>query len=244
MGQKTNPVAMRVAVSKDWRSKWYANRREFAPLLLEDLKIRELVKKRLEQAAVPKIFIERYANRVRVTVHTARPGVVIGRKGESLDKLREELHKLTGGKEIFIEPVEVKQPELDAQLVAENVAVQLERRISHRRAMKKAVQTAMALGALGIRINCGGRLGGSEIARREWYREGKLPLHNLRADIDFGFAEANTVYGKIGVKVWICRGIAEPQQKKLAVAAAAAATAAATAATAAAAETAAPPPAP
>jgi small subunit ribosomal protein S3 len=219
MGQKTNPIAMRVALTKDWRSKWYADRREFAALLLEDQKIRELVKKRLEQAAVPRIFIERYANRVRITVYTARPGVVIGRRGESLDKLREELYKLTGGKEIYIDPVEVKQPEADAQLIAENVALQLERRISHRRAMKKAVQTALAMGVLGIRINCGGRLGGSEIARREWYREGKLPLHNLRADIDFGFAEANTVYGKIGVKVWVCHGIAEPQKQRPAAAA-------------------------
>jgi small subunit ribosomal protein S3 len=212
MGQKANPVAMRVAVNRDWRSKWYAEKREFPQLLLEDVKVRDFVKKRLEAAAVPKVLIERYANRVRITVFTARPGIVIGRKGSEIDKLKEELAVMTS-KEIYVDIVEVKQPETDAQLVAENVALQLERRISYRRAMKKAVQTAISMGTMGIRINCGGRLGGSEIARREWYREGKLPLHNLRADIDYGFAEANTVYGKIGVKVWVCKGIAEPQAR-------------------------------
>jgi small subunit ribosomal protein S3 len=212
MGQKTNPIAMRVAVTKDWRSKWYADRKDFPALLLEDDKIRAFVKKRLEAAAVPKVLIERYASRVRITVFTARPGIVIGRKGAEIDKLKEELSKVTN-KEIYVDIVEVKQPEADAQLMAENVALQLERRISYRRAMKKTVQTAMGMGIMGVRINAGGRLGGSEIARREWYREGKLPLHNLRADIDFGFAEANTVYGKIGVKVWVCKGIAEPQAK-------------------------------
>jgi small subunit ribosomal protein S3 len=205
MGQKVNPVGLRVTVTKDWLSKWYADKKEFAPLLLEDIKIRELVKKRLETAAVPKIGIERYANRVRITIHTARPGIVIGRKGAEIDKLKEDLAKMTG-KEIYVDIVEVKQPETDAQLVAENIALQLERRVSFRRAMKRAVQTAMQMGAQGIKVLAGGRLGGAELARREKYREGKIPLHTLRADIDYGFAEANTVYGKIGVKVWIGKG--------------------------------------
>lgn len=205
MGQKVNPVGLRVTVTKDWLSKWYAEKKDYAPLLLEDIKIRDIVKKRLASAAVPKIGIERYANRARITIHTARPGIVIGRKGAEIDKLREELSALTG-KEIYVDIVEVKTPELDAQLVAENVALQLERRISFRRAMKKAVQTAMDFGAEGVKIACGGRLGGAELARREKYRQGKIPLHTLRADIDYGFAEAQTVYGKIGVKVWICKG--------------------------------------
>jgi len=205
MGQKVNPVGLRVSVTKDWLSKWYADKKEFAPLLLEDLKIREIVKQRLFSAAVSKIGIERYANRARITIHTARPGLVIGRKGAEIDKLKEDLGKMTG-KEIYVDIIEIKQPELDAQLVAENIAQQLERRVSFRRAMKKAVQTAMDLGALGIKVACGGRLGGAELARREKYRVGKIPLHTLRADIDYGFAEANTVYGKIGVKVWVCRG--------------------------------------
>jgi small subunit ribosomal protein S3 len=205
MGQKVNPVGFRVSVTKDWLSKWYADKKEYPALLLEDIKIRELVKKRLEAAAVPKIGIERYANRARITIHTARPGIVIGRKGAEIDKLKEDLAKVTS-KEIYVDIVEVKQPETDAQLVAENVALQLERRVSYRRAMKRSVQTAMQMGAQGIKILCGGRLGGSEIARHEKYREGKIPLHTLRADIDYGFAEANTVYGKIGVKVWIGKG--------------------------------------
>jgi small subunit ribosomal protein S3 len=205
MGQKTNPVGFRIAVTKDWLSKWYADKKDYAPLLLEDIKVRDFVKKKLETAAVPKITIERYANRARITIHTARPGIVIGRKGAEIDKLKEELSKMTG-KEIYVDIVEIKQPETDAQLVAENVALQLERRISFRRAMKKAVQTAMDFGAQGIKINCGGRLGGAELARREKYRQGKIPLHTLRADIDYGFAEARTVYGKIGVKVWIGKG--------------------------------------
>jgi small subunit ribosomal protein S3 len=205
MGQKVNPIGLRVAVTKDWLSKWYADKKEYAPLLLEDIKVRDIVKTKLAAAAVPKITIERYANRARITIFTARPGIVIGRKGSEIDKLKEELNKLTG-KEIYVDIVEVKQPETNAQLVAENIALQLERRISFRRAMKKSVQTAMDFGALGIKIACGGRLGGSEIAKREKYRIGKIPLHTLRADIDYGFAEANTVYGKIGVKVWVCHG--------------------------------------
>src|SRR6059036_1966239 len=205
MGQKVNPIGFRVAVTKDWLSKWYADKKDYAPLLLEDIKIRDIVKKKLASAAVPKITIERYANRARITIYTARPGIVIGRKGAEIDKLKEELSKLTG-KEIYVDIVEVKQPETDAQLVAENIALQLERRISFRRAMKKAIQTAMDFGADGIKIRCAGRLGGAELARTEMYHEGRVPLHTLRANIDYGFAEANTVYGKLGVKCWICKG--------------------------------------
>jgi len=205
MGQKVNPIGFRVAVTKDWLSKWYADKKDYAPLLLEDIKIRDIVKKKLAAASVPKICIERYANRARITIHTARPGIVIGRKGTEIDKLKEDLGKMTG-KEIYVDIVEVKTPETNAQLVAENIALQLDRRISFRRAMKKSVQTAMDFGAQGIKVACGGRLGGSEIARHEKYRVGKIPLHTLRADIDYGFAEANTVYGKIGVKVWVCHG--------------------------------------
>jgi len=205
MGQKTNPVGLRVAVNKEWLSKWYAEKRDFGRLLTEDERIREALKKRLESASVPKVQIERAANRCRITIFTARPGVVIGRKGAEIDKLKEELSHLTG-KEIYVDIQEVKNPELDAQLVAENVALQLERRISFRRAMKKAVQTAMDFGAEGIKIRCAGRLGGAELARAESYHEGRVPLHTLRAKIDYGFAEANTVYGKLGIKCWICRG--------------------------------------
>ena len=205
MGQKTNPIGLRLALTRDWRSKWYANKKDFGKLLDEDSKIRGILKKKLESAAVPRIQIERAASRCRITIHTARPGVVIGRKGAEIDKLKEELNKMTG-KDIYVDIVEIKQPETDAQLVAENIALQLERRISFRRAMKKSVQTAMDFGAQGIKVACGGRLGGSEIARHEKYRVGKIPLHTLRADIDYGFAEANTVYGKIGVKIWICKG--------------------------------------
>jgi small subunit ribosomal protein S3 len=205
MGQKVNPGGMRIAVTKDWLSKWYADKKDYAPLLLEDIKIREIVKTRLASAAVSKVLIERYANRARITIHTARPGIVIGRKGAEIDKLKEELGRMTG-KEIYVDIVEIKTPELDAQLVAENISLQLERRISFRRAMKKSVQTTMDFGAQGIKVACGGRLGGAELARHEKYRTGKIPLHTLRADIDYGFAEALTVYGKIGVKVWICKG--------------------------------------
>jgi len=205
MGQKTNPIGLRIPVTRDWRSKWYASKKDFGGLLAEDYRIRSILKKKLESASVPKIQIERAANRCRVTIFTARPGVVIGRKGAEIDKLKEELGKLTG-KEIYVDIQEVKQHEIDAQLVAENVALQLERRISFRRAMKKAVQMARENGAEGIKIRCGGRLGGSEIARVETYHEGRVPLHTLRANIDYGFAEAHTVYGKLGVKCWICRG--------------------------------------
>lgn len=205
MGQKTNPIGLRVAVTKDWRSKWYAPKKEFGLLLAEDRMIRGLLKSKLESAAVPRIQIERAANRCRITIYTARPGVVIGRKGTEIDKIKEELSKLTG-KEIYVDILEIKNAETDAQLVAENVALQLERRISFRRAMKKTVQTAMDFGAKGIRIRCAGRLGGAEIARTEQYMEGSVPLHTLRAEIDYGFAEAKTMYGKLGVKCWICKG--------------------------------------
>src|SRR5512145_2060984 len=215
MGQKTNPIGLRVAVNKDWRSKWYADKKEFGKLLNEDREIRELLKKKLETASVPRILIERAASRCRVTILTARPGVVIGRKGSEIDKLKEELSKMTG-KEIYVDIMEIKQPETDAQLVAENVALQLERRVSFRRAMKKALQTAMDFGAEGIKIRCAGRLGGAELARVEMYHEGRVPLHTLRANIDYGFAEAHTLYGKLGVKCWICKGDmkAEKEQPK------------------------------
>ena len=205
MGQKTNPVGLRIAVNRDWRSKWYAGKKEFGKLLSEDRQIRELLKKKLETASVPRILIERAANRCRITILTARPGIVIGRKGAEIDKLKEELSKMTG-KEIYVDIVEIKHPEIDAQLVAENVALQLERRVSFRRAMKKALQTAKDFGAEGIKIRCAGRLGGAELARTEMYHEGRVPLHTLRANIDYGFAEASTVYGKLGVKCWICKG--------------------------------------
>ena len=204
MGQKTNPIGLRVGVNKDWRSKWYANKKDFGRLLAEDRKIRELLKKKLESAAVPRILIERAATRCRITILTARPGVVIGRKGAEIDKLKEDLAKLTG-KDIYVDIIEIKQADIEAQLVAENVALQLERRVSFRRAMKKAIQIAMDNGAKGIKIRCGGRLGGAEISRVETYHEGSVPLHTLRANIDYGFAEANTLYGKLGIKCWICK---------------------------------------
>jgi small subunit ribosomal protein S3 len=204
LGQKVNPIGLRVAVNKDWRSKWFADKKQFGGLLQEDILIRDMVKKRLKEAAVPEVIIERYANRARVTVFTARPGIVIGRKGQDIEKLREEIARKTG-KEIYVEIKEVKDPDTNAQLVAENIALQLERRVSFRRALKRAVQMAMELGALGIRVHAAGRLGGSELARREGYREGKVPLHTLRANVQYGFAEAHTVAGKIGIKVWICK---------------------------------------
>ena len=211
MGQKVNPIGFRLGVTRDWRSKWFAEKKQFGRLLAEDFNIRALLKKKLESASVPKILIERAANRCRITILTARPGVVIGRKGADIDKLKEELGKMTG-KEIYVDIQEVKTPEMDAQLVAENIAMQLERRVSFRRAMKKAVQTAMDFGAEGIRVRVAGRLGGSEIARVEKYLEGRVPLHTLRANIDYGFSEAHTVYGKIGVKCWVCRGENKPQK--------------------------------
>lgn len=192
-------------VSRDWSSKWFASRKDYADYLLADHKIREFLKKKLKQGAVSRIVIERAWNSIRVSIHTARPGVVIGRRGSEIETMTREISELAGGKQVKIDTFEVKNPDLDAQLVAENVASQLERRISFRRAMKRAVQLTMDQGALGIKIRCSGRLGGAEIARTEWYREGKIPLHTLRQPIDYGFAEANTVAGKIGVKCWICK---------------------------------------
>jgi small subunit ribosomal protein S3 len=212
MGQKTNPIGLRVAVNKDWRSKWYAGKKEFGKLLAEDFTIRGMLKKKLEGASVPRVVIERAASRCRVTIYTARPGVVIGRKGAEIDKLKEDLSKLTG-KEVYVDIVEVKQPETDAQLVAENVALQLERRVSFRRAMKKAVQTAKDFGAKGVKIRCAGRLGGAELARTEMYHWGSVPLHTLRAEVDYGFAEAKTMYGKLGVKCWVCHGESRAEAK-------------------------------
>ena len=204
MGQKVNPIGFRLALNKDWRSRWFADKRNFGKLLKEDIEIREMVTGQLKDAAVSDVYIERYANRIRITIKTARPGLVIGRKGEDIDKLRGVLAKRTG-KEIYIEISEIKTPDLDAQLVAENVAMQLERRVSHRRAMKRSLQMAMDNGALGIKVLVAGRLNGAEIARSESYKEGKIPLHTLRANIDYGTTEANTVAGIIGIKVWICK---------------------------------------
>lgn len=212
MGQKTNPIGLRLPVTRDWRSKWYADKKEFGQLLVEDQQIRAFLKKKLETASVPRIQIERAASRCRITIHTARPGVVIGRKGAEIDKIKEDLSTLTN-KEIYVDIQEIKSPEIDAQLVAENVALQLERRISFRRALKKAVQTAMDFGAEGIRIRCAGRLGGSEIARVEQYMKGRVPLHTLRANIDYGFTEARTMAGALGIKVWICKGEQQAEKK-------------------------------
>jgi small subunit ribosomal protein S3 len=209
MGQKTNPIGFRLAVRRNWQSRWYAGKKDFGKLLYEDQIIRAKLMEKLKQASVPRIFIERASNRVRVKIYTARPGIVIGRKGQEIEKIKEELSKLTG-KEILLDIQEVKKPEIEAQLVAENVALQLERRIAFRRAMKKAVEMAMTLGAEGIRIQCSGRLGGADIARREWQRKGRVPLHTLRENIDYGFFEARTLFGKIGVKCWICKKDAEP----------------------------------
>src|SRR4030088_1729905 len=205
MGQKVNPIGFRLALNKDWRSRWYASTKEFPEFLHADLRIRRFVKQKLSMAAVSKIVIERAWNSIRVTIFTARPGIVIGRKGAEIEKMTEEIAKMAQGKQIKIDIQEIKTPELDAQLVAENVALQIERRIAYRRAMKKAVQVAMDFGAQGIRLRSSGRLNGAEISRSEWYREGKVPLHTLRTAVDYGFAEANTVYGKIGVKCWLCK---------------------------------------
>jgi small subunit ribosomal protein S3 len=203
MGQKVNPIGFRLQIRRDWESRWYADKKEFGLLLEEDYKIRSYLHKRLRYAAVPRIFIERASNRIRLKLFTARPGIVIGRKGQELDKVKEDLFKMLN-KEVLLDIQEVKKPDLVAQLMAENVALQLERRIAFRRAMKKSVQTAMSVGAEGIRIQVSGRLGGSDIARTESQRGGRVPLHTLRESIDYGFAESKTVYGVIGVKCWMC----------------------------------------
>jgi small subunit ribosomal protein S3 len=204
MGQKVNPIGLRVGINRTWDSRWFAGR-DFANLLHEDLKLKEYLTERLGQAGVSRIVIERPAKKARVTIHTARPGVVIGKKGADIEKLRSDLAKMTGS-EVSLNIVEIRKPEIDAKLIADNIAQQLERRVAFRRAMKRAVQSAMRLGALGIRINCSGRLGGAEIARMEWYREGRVPLHTLRAEIDFGEGTAKTTYGTCGVKVWVFKG--------------------------------------
>ena len=205
MGHKVNPIGIRLGISKDWNSKWFAGKRQYAEHLVSDLKVRALLKDKLSQAGVSKIQINRPQKNADITIFTARPGVVIGKKGEDIEKLRREVSKIMGV-DAHINVSEVRKPELDAQLVAESIAQQLERRIMFRRAMKRAVQNAMRLGALGIKVNVAGRLNGAEIARSEWYREGRVPLHTLRADIDYGLAEAKTTYGVIGVKVWIYKG--------------------------------------
>jgi len=205
MGQKVNPIGMRLQVNRTWDSRWYADKKEYGNLLLEDLKIKDFIRTECAQAGISRVIIERPHKKCRVTIHTARPGVIIGKKGADIESLRKKLANLTAS-ELHLNIVEVRKPELDAQLAAESVAQQLERRVSFRRAMKRAVQNAMRMGALGIRINVGGRLGGAEIARTEWYREGRVPLHTLRADIDYATAEAKTPYGIIGIKVWIFKG--------------------------------------
>ena len=214
MGQKVNPIGLRTALTKNWESRWFAGKTLFGEWLHEDLKIRKFIKEQYvikgknelaaAAAAISRIQIERYASRIRVTIFSARPGLLIGKKGEELDSLRQAISKLVGNKEVFTESVEIRRAEVNAQLVAENIAQQLERRIGFRRAMKRAIQSAMEMGVDGIKVNCAGRLGGAELAREEQYKEGRVPLHTLKANIDYGFAEADTTAGKIGVKVWIC----------------------------------------
>lgn len=204
MGQKINPIGLRVGINRTWDSRWYANK-DYAEKLVDDLKLREFIQTELKAAGISKVIIERAAKNTRVTIYTARPGVIIGKKGADIEKLRSKLSQKAGG-EVSLNIVEIRKPEVDAQLAAEGVAQQLERRVSFRRAMKRAVQSALRFGALGIRLNVAGRLGGADIARMEWYREGRVPLHTLRADIDYGFAEALTTYGIIGIKVWLYKG--------------------------------------
>ncbi len=208
MGQKVHPIGIRLGITKDWTSRWYANSKVYPEFIYSDFQIREFLKEKLKDASVAKIQIERPVNKIQVTIHTARPGVVIGKKGEDIEKLRAAVSELTGTpvNDVRININEIRKPELDAQLVAEGIAQQLERRVMFRRAMKRSVTNAMRLGAGGIKVKVGGRLNGAEIARSEWYREGRVPLHTLRADIDYGFAEASTTYGIIGVKVWIFKG--------------------------------------
>ena len=205
MGQKVHPTGIRLGIAKDWNSTWYAEKGDYAEQLNSDLEVREFLTRRLAQAAVSRITIERPAQNLNITVHTARPGIVIGKKGEDIDRMRRDITRMTG-LPVQLSVEEIRKPELDATLVAENIAMQLEKRIAFRRAMKKAVASAMRFGALGIKVACGGRLGGAEIARSEWYREGRVPLHTFRSDIDYGIAEAKTTYGRIGVKVWIFKG--------------------------------------
>ena len=205
MGQKSNPIGLRLQINRTWDSRWYAEGRDYGKLLKEDIALRKYIIENLPQAAISKVVIERPAKLCRISIYAARPGVIIGKKGADIEKLRSKLASMTDS-EVKLNIVEIRKPEIDAKLVAESIAQQLERRVAFRRAMKRAVQSAMRLGAQGIRINCGGRLGGAEIARMEWYREGRVPLHTLRADVDYGTAEAQTAYGTCGVKVWVFKG--------------------------------------
>ncbi len=214
MGQKVSPVGLRVGVNRDWDSRWYANDQEFATLLHEDIKIRAYILDKLKRAGVARVEIERSKKRVTIIVHTSRPGVVIGKGGEAVDALRKEVTKLVDGKQVFINIVEIKNPDINAQLVANDIAAQLENRASFRTVQKRSIQRAMRAGAKGIKTNVSGRLGGADMARSEGYSEGNVPLHTLRADIDYATAEADTTYGKLGVKVWICKGEILPEKKK------------------------------
>lgn len=213
MGQKIHPKLFRLPLTRDWASRWFASKKDYADSLLGDERIRRYLKRKLKGAAVSRSIVERAWNSLRVTIHTARPGVVIGRRGAEIEKMTQEISDMAKGKQVKIDIVEVKRPDLDAQLIAENIASQLERRISFRRAMKKSVQTTMDAGALGIKVRCAGRLGGAEIARTEWTRVGMVPLHTLRVPIGYGFSEANTTAGKIGVKVWLCRKEEKPEEE-------------------------------
>lgn len=214
MGQKVHPIGFRVGIYKDWSSRWYGEK-DYAKFLHEDIRVRKFVKEKLKHAGISKIGIERTANNMRLVIHTAKPGIVIGKKGSEIDVLKKDIAKFAG-RAVDVDIQEVRRPDTDAQLVAENIALQMERRVAFRRAMKKAVTTTLKLGAKGIKVMCAGRLGGAEIARREWYREGRVPLHTLRADIDYGFAEALTTYGIIGVKVWIFKGEIMPNEPTVA----------------------------
>ncbi|MGD1076404.1 MAG: 30S ribosomal protein S3 [Thermodesulfovibrionales bacterium] len=213
MGQKTNPIGNRLGIVKTWDSRWFA-KRGYADQLIEDVNVRKSIKKRLFHAGVSRIEIERAGQKIRVIIHTARPGIIIGKKGAEVEKLRKDVEAMTG-RETSIDIKEIRKPEIDAQLVSENIALQLEKRVSFRRAMKKAVASSLRFGALGVRVACAGRLAGAEIARTEWYREGRVPLHTFRADIDYGFAEARTTYGAIGIKVWIYNGDILPEPHKV-----------------------------
>jgi small subunit ribosomal protein S3 len=221
MGQKINPIGFRLAVNKNWTSRWYANKKNFAPMLAEDIKVRDFLKKKLAHASVGRVLIERPAKDARITIFSARPGVVIGKKGEEIESLKAELRRIMGVNQVHVNIEEIRKPEIDAQLIADSIAQQLEKRIMFRRAMKRAMQNAMRLGAQGIKIMSAGRLNGIEIARTEWYREGRVPLHTLRADIDYGLGEAKTNYGVIGIKVWVYKGEMVPKAEAQAAAAAA-----------------------
>jgi len=220
MGQKINPIGFRLAVNRNWSSRWYANNRQFAPMLADDIKVRDFLKKKLAHASVGKVVIERPAKDARITIYSARPGVVIGKKGEEIESLKAHLRRIMGVNQVHVNIEEIRKPEVDAQLIADSIAQQLEKRIMFRRAMKRAMQNAMRLGAQGIKIMSAGRLNGIEIARTEWYREGRVPLHTLRADIDYGFGEAKTTYGVIGIKVWVYKGEVMPKSEAQAGAAA------------------------